>query len=918
MRRIKREYQSWVANETLEDYALRYAARSYRRWHPFVLANTAIGGISFLALEAIGGALTISYGFQNAFPAIVIVSLLIFLISTPIAYYCAEANVDIDLLTRGAGFGYIGSTITSLIYASFTFIFFALEAAIMAQALELVTGLNITIGYLICSLVIIPMVFFGVTLINRFQMLTQLLWIALLITPFAFVLYKDPGVIDAWTSYVGPQEGFNPLFFGAATGVLLSLVVQIGEQTDYLRFLPDRERSNRFAWWAALIGTGPGWIVLGGLKILAGSLLAVLCLRAGASLSEAVSPIQMYIVAYEHVFDERWLVLGFALIFVLVSQVKINVTNAYAGSLAWSNAFARLAQYHPGRVVWLVFNVLIALLLTLMGILATLEAVLTVYSNVATAWIGALVADLVVLKPLGISPRYVEFKRAYLHNFNPVGCGAMLIASVLSIVAYTGAFGAVLEAYAAFLAFGLAFVSAILIALLTGGRYYLARIDSDYRAKTPAGSDGTVPTERCSVCERDYEPRDMAYCTFYRGPICSLCCGLEAHCHDFCKQPAVASEPSHVAPGSAHFAPHFGRRIGRFFALFGIVAAAMAAVFLLAYRLLDVEDLAFGQELGEILVRIYLATLILIAVGIWWIVLSHESRELAEGELLQSLHQLELARSELVESERMASLGGLVAGVAHEINTPVGIAVSAASYLRERSEELRARFERGDLTEEELRAYIDEALESARLLASNADRAARLVKSFKQVAVDQSSEQRRRFDLAHYMEETLRNLKPALQHRPLQTHLDCPAGIEMDTYPGPLAQVLTNLVINASQNDFAENESGNITLSARLDGDDEVLISCADNGQGVPEQIREHIFEPFFTTRRGSGGSGLGLYLAYTLVTQQLEGTIGVHNVTTGGAVFWLRLPRVHPGGSSLADAMRHRTDGQFNEPQQG
>jgi hypothetical protein len=122
--RIKRDYQSWVANETLEDYALRYAARSYRRWSPFALANTALGGISFLALEAIGASITLSFGFHNAFPAILLVCALIFLVSLPIAYYSSEANVDIDLLTRGAGFGYLGSTITSLIYASFTFIFF--------------------------------------------------------------------------------------------------------------------------------------------------------------------------------------------------------------------------------------------------------------------------------------------------------------------------------------------------------------------------------------------------------------------------------------------------------------------------------------------------------------------------------------------------------------------------------------------------------------------------------------------------------------------------------------------------------------------------------------------------------------------------------------------------------------------------
>jgi hypothetical protein len=122
-----RSYQSWIANETLEDYSLRYAARSFRRWSPFVIANTAIGGISFLALEAIGGAVTLSYGFANAFPAILAVCLFVFATNLPVAYYSSRYNIDMDLLTRGSGFGYIGSTITSLIYATFTFVFFALE-----------------------------------------------------------------------------------------------------------------------------------------------------------------------------------------------------------------------------------------------------------------------------------------------------------------------------------------------------------------------------------------------------------------------------------------------------------------------------------------------------------------------------------------------------------------------------------------------------------------------------------------------------------------------------------------------------------------------------------------------------------------------------------------------------------------------
>ena len=903
--RVKREYQSWVANETLEDYALRYAAKSYRRWAPGVLANTAIGGISFLALEAIGGSLTVSYGFQNALAAIIVVSILIFVISLPIAYYSSVANVDIDLLTRGAGFGYIGSTITSLIYASFTFIFFALEAAIMAQALEISVGLNVVVGYLVCSLIIIPLAFYGVTLINRLQQWTQPVWAILLILPFVYILYREPGAVAAWSNYPGnstPRGQFNWLSFGTATGVLFSLAGQIGEQVDYLRFLPEKNAQNRISWWSALLFAGPGWILIGGLKILAGGFLAFLAIRAGVTASDAVVPIQMYIKGYEYVFDDRAVVLVAATVFVVISQIKINVTNAYAGSLAWSNCFARLTHYHPGRVVWLVFNVLIALLLMLLGIFSTLEVVLSVYSNVVVAWIGALVADLWVLKPLGISPAYIEFKRAHLYNINPVGCGAMLIASVISISAYAGFLGEACRAFSAFIALATAFINAIVIGYVTRGKYYIARADTHFRG-------GVQPAlVQCCICERHYEPPDMAHCPFYQGAICSLCCGLENHCHDSCKSSVtrtVTALDAAATGATPTFQPHLGRRLGRFFGLFSIASALMGVVFLLSYRFLSVEITPADLDLANILTRIYVATLVVVAVGTWWIVLSHDSRELAEGELVQSLHHLEMTRGHLVESEKMASLGGLVAGVAHEINTPVGIAVSAASYLQDRTDSIRDKLERGTLAQADLKSYLDDAAQSARLLLSNANRAAQLVQSFKQVAVDQTSDERRHFDLRKYIEETLLTLQPELKGTRVAVRVDCAAGIEMDSYPGPLAQVVTNLVLNSLQHGFEPGMPGTIRISAHAAADDEVIIHCEDDGRGIPQGLHDKIFEPFFTTRRGFGGSGLGLHLVYNIVTIRLNGSIEVTTRAGGGTLFVIRLPRVTGPTSSLASALR-------------
>jgi signal transduction histidine kinase/purine-cytosine permease-like protein len=893
MLRVKREYQSWVANESLEDYALRYAASSYRRWAPGVMANTALGGISFLALEAIGASITLSYGFQNAMVAVAVVSLMIFVVSLPIAYWCAVSNVDIDLLTRGAGFGYIGSTITSLIYASFTLIFFAIETAIWAQALQLALGLQLAVGYLLCSLVIIPLVFYGVTLISKLQVWSQPIWVFMLVLPFAFILFKDPALLRAWTAYDGLDgnaAGFNLLLFGAAAGVLFSLVAQIGEQADYLRFLPERTAANRRSWWTALLMAGPGWIVIGALKVSAGSLLAVLALRMGSSAAQAVEPVHMFVHAYRQVFADPALALGLAAVFVTISQVKINVTNAYSGSLAWSNCFVRLAHYHPGRVVWLVFNVVIALLLSLLGIFETLQTVLSVYSTVAIAWVGALTADLVVLKRIGLSPPYIEFKRAHLYNFNPVGCGATVVAAVVAILAFAGSFGVWGQAFFGFIAFLVAFVSAIAIAYATQGRYYIARPDLHYRQ---------IPRKtlvECSICERKYEAPDMAHCPFYRSPVCSLCCGLELHCHDFCKQPDAAAMPARSPPvtrGGLRFEARVLRRLGRFLGLLSVAAVLLGFAFLLTYRFVGLHSLSDDLNLVQVMVRLYAATLAVASLGIWWIVLSHERQEQTERELLESIHHLEQTRKDLVETEKLASLGGLVAGVAHEINTPAGILVSSASYLSDRTQEVRLQAAAAAFDAEAQQRYLDNAAESSRLMLSNAQRIAQLVLNFKQLAVDRISEAQQTFELQEVLHAALRALQPRLDEAGVAVQVQVPPGVVLESYPVALAQVITNLAVNSLQHAFGPDGGPHrVHIDVEPQADDEIRIVYADNGRGMDPAVAARAFEPFVTTRRMLGGSGLGLYIVNQIVTRQLGGSIETHN-SREGVRFVLQFPRV-------------------------
>ncbi|MGH7071361.1 MAG: ATP-binding protein [Acetobacteraceae bacterium] len=862
-----RSYQAWIANETLEDYSLRYAASSFRKWSPWVIGNTALGGISFLALEAIGGAVTLSYGFANALPAIVIVSVFLFVVSAPIAYCAARYHIDMDLLTRGSGFGYIGSTITSLTYVTFTFIFFALEGAILAQAMNICAGIPLVIGYVLSSLVVIPITFMGVTMISRLQRLTQPLWLVMLIAPFAVILLKRPDLIETWAAFRAPGGGsFNLLAFGAAVSLLFSLVVQIGEQVDYLRFLPDPTPANRLQWWATVLLAGPGWILIGGMKILFGSFLAVIAVHAGASADTALTPVHMYMQAYSFISPNPTFVLIAAGLFVAVSQLKINVTNAYAGSLAWSNFFSRVTHYHPGRVVWLVFNILISLILMLLGIFDTLQLVLSVYSNVAIAWIGAIFADLAVLKPLGISPPFIEFKRAYLYNINPVGCVAMALASLISIIAFAGLFGPVLEAYSAPLSFGIAFAAAIAIGFVTRGRYYLAR-------RAVIFGDPNAATVRCEMCGHNYERNDMAWCSFYERPICSLCCSLEAHCHDACKQPAA--DPAKRGRDRLgrmlvdKLAPGIGARLTKVAAVLFAFAVVTASVFLLTYRIGTLDAAPLPAATWLLLTRIYIATLPLLAVGAWWVVLAHESRELAERDLVASVERLREAQKELAQNERLATIGQLTATVSHELRNPLGTLVASLEVLQRMADRMPA-----------------EARTAIARIERNVWRSARIIDELLEFSRERKSVPQP-IAIDEWIAERLPD-QPGLDA--VDVTLSLASGVAIRVDGERLEQVLSNIVQNALQAIAARGAPGrgSLRIATTRAGDDVVVLRISDNGAGMPPEVQRRIFEPLFSTK--AFGVGLGMALVRRIVEQH-QGTIAVDSEVGRGTEVTVRLP---------------------------
>jgi len=924
--KLRRDYNSWVAQESLEDYALRYTPQSFRKWSEARVANTAFGAASFLVLEAVGATLLVQCGFVNAFWAILATGLIIALAGWPIAVYAARHGLDMDLLTRGAGFGYLGSTITSLLYASFTFIFFALEAAVMAYALDLAFDIPPAWGYLLCAVVVLPLVTHGVTAIGRLQVWTQPLWLAMLVLPYVFVFRAHPHALAGLWAYAG-EDGrggaFDVLKFGGAMTVGIALMTQMGEQADYLRFMPARTAANRRRWWLGVAVGGPGWVLPGVLKMLGGALLAWIAIGQAVPLDRAVDPNQMYLAAWDTVFSRPGMAVAATAAFVVLSQLKINVTNAYAGSLAWSNFFARLTHSHPGRVVWVAFNTAIALMLMELDVFTMLGKVLGLYANLAISWLMAVVADLVVNKPLGLSPRGIEFRRAYLYDVNPVGVGAMGAASVLSVAAHLGAFGALAQAFSALIALVTAFVASPLIAWATKGRFYIARRDAEaavrfFSSGEMANGAPKYRALRCTICERDYEGPDMSHCPAYHGPICSLCCSLDARCGDLCKPDARLATQARAAVHALlprRLWPAVDGGLGAWLALMAPVTLLLAGVCALLYQqeLRALGDAAAALAPGLRQACISAFALLLLAGGVvgWWAVLTRQSRRVAQEEsnrqtqalgeqtmrLVQEIASHRRTDAELQQAKAAADAANqaksrYISTLSHELRTPLNSVIGYAQLLDDdpalppHRRQAVGVIRRGG---EHLLSLIEGTLDLARIESGKVSLATTTV------AFRDAMEQ-----LADLFE-----LQAAAKGLRFVREFDAalPQWVRADERR--LRQILINVVGNAVK--FTAR--GQVTLRIRH-AREMGWFEIEDTGPGIAPQDLERVFEPFARgsqpAHAGDGGTGLGLTIA-KMLTDLMGGEMTVRSTPGVGTCFRivLFLAEQRAGAGAAAPARR-------------
>ncbi|CAH0991348.1 Sensor histidine kinase RcsC [Sinobacterium norvegicum] len=901
--RVRRQYNQWVGNQTLEDYALRFTAKTARRFSIGQVGLTALGATAFLALEALAAASTLQYGFINTLWAMLTVALVIFLTGLPISYYSAKHGLDIDLLTRGAGFGYLGSTVTSLIYASFTFIFFAIEAAIFASALNALFSIPLALGYILSALVVVPIVTHGISAISRFQIGSQPLWLILQLTALFSVAYYEFDQVSNWASYAPadvPQGGgFSLMLFGASASLFFAMVAQIGEQADYLRFMPEKTAANKRNWWFWLILAGPGWIFIGLIKMLFGSFLAYLAIVNLVDYEQAIDPVYLYQLAFGYVTESPTMALLLAGVMVLISQMKINVTNAYAGSIAWSNFFSRLTHSHPGRVVWLIFNLVIAVILMELGIYRALEAVLGIFSIVAISWLASLSADLLINKPLKLSPSIIEFKRGHLHDINPVGVGSWLFSSIFGISCYLGVFGDNASYLAHFISLLSCFILVPGIAWLTGGRFYLARTSPELDAliasdKNAAVFNPVLPHQHtsieCCICETAFEQEDMSYCTAYLGPICSLCCSIDARCLDSCKPEArlggqlykriKALLPQRLEPvADSHWL--------RFILIFG--AANLLNTLLLALVYFHLQPQVGDQSafVEQVIWAVFYTLFILSGVVSWLFVLAHESRIVAQQEsnrqtqwLIDEIdaHQktdkeLQLAK-EVAESANSAKTRYL-SGISHELRTPLQSILGYAQLLADKKD-IPEQHQQGLRIIKRSGEYLTDLIEG--LLDISKIEAGRL------------DIYRNKVNILALIEQMTEMFRPQAEAKGLvfncHIHHQLPQQVIADERR--LRQILINLLSNAVK----YTEQGQIDFHIRY-RNQVAEFSVVDSGVGIDKNDLARVLDPFERVRNEQvvniHGTGLGLTIV-RLLTEIMGGNLEVDSEIGEGSSFTVSL----------------------------
>ncbi|MCL4495510.1 MAG: hypothetical protein M1294_11945 [Firmicutes bacterium] len=493
--------------EMVEDYALRYVPTSFRKpWYS--IFNSANGATTALVGLTYAGGLAMTYGTVDALIVLSLAVIAIGIVGYYLASRAAESGLDCDLMTRGSGYGFLGSAVTSLLYSANYLLFFAFEGDIMAAPIHYYfSGIPMYLIYLVIGLVFVPLTWYGVTLINRLEwILTPLYMVGLVLLLGSAIPHLSN---LSWLTFV-PRHPVNPtagppLLQGAATifgG--LTLATQSG---DLARFVDAKQRT--LAGWTL----GPITAFLGNFVF---ATLGIYIAFAFGNTNPGLTIVKS---------------LGFiGLLMVMITQTRVNILNGYFGSLAFSNFFARVLKFAPGRQWWVVLTVGLSTILMELNVLAHIQTVFVVLGMFMVSWIATIVSDMSINRALGLRPHEFEYKRSHLYALNPVGIISLILAMGTGLLLVFGVAGPMGFTVAPFVALTIGVVAPVALAALTRGKYYISPARDHFEASL--GTDSFV---ECATCATQYEVRDSVYCPYHEAPLCSVCCATDKSCGEVCK-----------------------------------------------------------------------------------------------------------------------------------------------------------------------------------------------------------------------------------------------------------------------------------------------------------------------------------------------------------------------------------------------
>lgn len=506
--------QADAKQEMKEDYALRKVPQHWR-WPWYSIMNVALGVATAMVFMQMGSLMAISYGSVNAMLAEIYATVVGGILGMAIAYSAAKNGLNVNLMARGAGLGFTGSSITSFIYAINFIMYAAIEGSIMAYAINAyIPAIPVWLLMVVVGIAIIPLNWYGVAQLDKFQKFSVPIYVILLVAGIISAARMNLPHSSDWLTFLPPGGSVGGVGLLTSIGVMNGLVgIMALLVSDYARFIKPNERKIG----VIAVGFVPQFVAF--------FLSGLIGVWFGVRFGEA-NPGKYFVTAMG-----VW-----GALYTILTQLRINVTNLYSGSLSLANFFARVLHFAPGRVFWVVVTAVTAVIAMLAGALDHLGPMLTFQGVFLFAWVALLAADLLVVKGvLKLGPIHIEHRRGHLREWNPVGVVSLVVSSVIGSLMAFGVFGAFWASISAFAAAVIAFVLHIIMAVATQGKYYEARKRVEtFKAEVIEVNNYGEQLVKCNKCGQAFITEDMLICSVHKEHYCSQCCA-EAACAAACQ-----------------------------------------------------------------------------------------------------------------------------------------------------------------------------------------------------------------------------------------------------------------------------------------------------------------------------------------------------------------------------------------------